>query len=359
MGGDWQELGQSVLLGLIFSFLVAKLFSVVFAFRDENLRVVREEKVALQATGEATDFVPDPASVPAGPSHAAGDGGIRSSAVPEAPNFAGTVESSMDEQDEDDDWEGVETTELDEEFTAATTFIAAAAAGDQSAQKVPTDVQLQLYGYYKIATEGPCRVPQPSALKMSARAKWNAWQRLGTMSPEEAMQNYINIVNELYPTWSAGGSSHHQCKENRGGESSSPGKGPMGPVFSSLVHEEDSDHELKLDAIHISAREGDVDSLLKQLEHGVPVNIKDSDGRTALHWAVDRGHLNAVQLLVSKDSDVNVKDNEGQTPLHYAVLCERQGICEYLVKNGGDLTIVDNDGSTPRSLCTLMWPCMQ
>ncbi|CAN6487165.1 unnamed protein product [Victoria cruziana] len=357
--GDWQEMGQSVLLGLIFSFLVAKLFSVAFAFRDENLRVVREETVAFQATGEAggaTASVPDPVSAPEGPSsHAPGGGGVRSSTVPEAPNCA---ESSMEEKEEDDDWEGVESTELDEEFTAATTFIAAA-SGDPTAQKVPNDVQLQLYGYYKIATEGPCRVPQPSALKVSARAKWNAWQRFGTMSPEEAMQNYINIVNEMYPTWSAGGSSHHQQKENRDSDASPSAKGAMGPVFSSLVHEEDSDTELKLDAIHIFAREGDIDSLLKQLEHGVPVNLKDSDGRTALHWAVDRGHLNAVELLVSKRSDVNVKDNEGQTPLHYAVLCERQAICEYLIKSGGDLSIVDNDGSTPRSLCTLMWPCMQ
>ncbi|CAN6487164.1 unnamed protein product [Victoria cruziana] len=297
--GDWQEMGQSVLLGLIFSFLVAKLFSVAFAFRDENLRVVREETVAFQATGEAggaTASVPDPVSAPEGPSsHAPGGGGVRSSTVPEAPNCA---ESSMEEKEEDDDWEGVESTELDEEFTAATTFIAAA-SGDPTAQKVPNDVQLQLYGYYKIATEGPCRVPQPSALKVSARAKWNAWQRFGTMSPEEAMQNYINIVNEMYPTWSAGGSS--------------------------------------LDAIHIFAREGDIDSLLKQLEHGVPVNLK--------------GMYTCLLGFYS--------DNEGQTPLHYAVLCERQAICEYLIKSGGDLSIVDNDGSTPRSLCTLMWPCMQ
>uniref|UniRef100_A0A453DH72 ACB domain-containing protein n=2 Tax=Poaceae TaxID=4479 RepID=A0A453DH72_AEGTS len=32
--------------------------------------------------------------------------------------------------------------------------------------------QLRLYGLYKIATEGPCTAPQPSALKLKARAKW-------------------------------------------------------------------------------------------------------------------------------------------------------------------------------------------
>ena len=79
--------------------------------------------------------------------------------------------SSSDYSDSDDDWEGVESTELDEAFSAATAFVAATAA-DRSSQKVSSDVQLMLYGLYKIATEGPCTAPQPSALKMTARAKW-------------------------------------------------------------------------------------------------------------------------------------------------------------------------------------------
>lgn len=31
-----------------------------------------------------------------------------------------------------------------------------------------------------------------------------AWQKLGAMPPEEAMQKYIDIVTELYPSWLAG-----------------------------------------------------------------------------------------------------------------------------------------------------------
>ena len=74
-------------------------------------------------------------------------------------------------RDEDDDWEGVESTELDEAFSAATLFVTTAAS-DRLSQKVPSEVQQQLYGLYKIATEGPCTAPQPSALKITARAKW-------------------------------------------------------------------------------------------------------------------------------------------------------------------------------------------
>ena len=63
----------------------------------------------------------------------------------------------------------MESTELDEEFSAASAFVAASAASGTS---VPEEAQLRLYGLYKIATEGPCTAPQPSALKLKARAKW-------------------------------------------------------------------------------------------------------------------------------------------------------------------------------------------
>jgi ankyrin repeat protein len=35
--------------------------------------------------------------------------------------------------------------------------------------------------------------------------------------------------------------------------------------------------------------------------------VSDSEERTPLHWAVDRGHLNAVEVLVNSDADVNAQ----------------------------------------------------
>ncbi|XP_021909327.1 acyl-CoA-binding domain-containing protein 2 [Carica papaya] len=183
-----------------------------------------------------------------------------------------------------------------------------------------------------------------------------AWQKLGAMPPEEAMQKYIGIVTELYPTWAAGST------KGKGRESSAPGsdsKGPMGPVFSSFVYEEESGNDLKMEAIHAIAREGQLDHLVKCIESGVSVNVKDSEGRTPLHWAVDRGHINIVEALVSNNADINAKDNEGQTPLHYAVVCEREAIAEFLVKQNADIDIKDNDGSSSVDLCELDWPWMR
>jgi ankyrin repeat protein len=38
-----------------------------------------------------------------------------------------------------------------------------------------------------------------------------------------------------------------------------------------------------------------------------PVHSADSAGRTALHWAADRGHLHVVELLINKGAEINAK----------------------------------------------------
>ncbi|CAI0452503.1 unnamed protein product [Linum tenue] len=356
---DWQTLLQSILLALIFSYLVAKLISIVVSFRDDNLTITRNPSPAAASSRpyqqlKSRDEVRGSRDFPAGSNEtdsvAAELGSIRNESV------AGIGDEDGVDTDDDDDWEGVESTELDETFSAATAFVAAAAS-DRLSQKVPADVQLQLYGLYKIATEGPCTVPPPSALKMTARAKWGAWQKLGSMPPEEAMEKYIDIVSQLYPTWDAGSSGKTRVRDRDGRSSDS--KGPMGPVFSTFVYEEESGNELKMDAVHAFAREGDAASLSKSIDHDVSVNLKDSEGRTPLHWAVDRGHLNIVELLVGRNADVNAKDSEGQTALHYAVVCEREGIAEFLVKRDANVNVKDNDGKSARDLCELNWSCLQ
>jgi hypothetical protein len=138
MAGDWQELAQTAVIGLIFAFLAAKLISTVIAFKEDNLRITR--------------------SPPSSPRAAARSPALPATAAP-APAPASSYGS-------DSDWEGVESTELDEEFSAASAFVAA------SGTSVPEEAQLRLYGLYKVATEGPCTAPQPSALKLKARAKW-------------------------------------------------------------------------------------------------------------------------------------------------------------------------------------------
>lgn len=101
---------------------------------------------------------------------------------------------------DEEEWEGIERSELEKEFGRARDFVE---CGEKEVRfaMVGSNVMMELYGLQKVAMEGPCHEPQPMALKLSARAKWNAWQRLGNMSPEEAMERYIALLSNSFPGW--------------------------------------------------------------------------------------------------------------------------------------------------------------
>ncbi|KAI9200104.1 hypothetical protein LWI28_002806 [Acer negundo] len=100
------------------------------------------------------------------------------------------------DDDDDEEWEGIERSEAEKIFEAA-----AKSVGSGDKDDLLSDVQMELYGLHKVATEGPCRETQPMALMLSARAKWNAWQKLGNMSPEEAMEQYVTLLSDRVPGW--------------------------------------------------------------------------------------------------------------------------------------------------------------
>ncbi|KAK4426407.1 Acyl-CoA-binding domain-containing protein 3 [Sesamum alatum] len=96
----------------------------------------------------------------------------------------------------DDDWEGIERSELEKNFGEAVVFVGCKSNADQIA-----DVKLQLYGLQKVVLQGPCYGSQPMALKVSARSKWKAWRKLGNMSRETAMEKYIDVLWGAVPNW--------------------------------------------------------------------------------------------------------------------------------------------------------------
>ena len=71
----------------------------------------------------------------------------------------------------EDEWEGIERTELQKWFHEAAAYVCGE-GGEFALSSLSDDEQMQLYGLHKVATEGPCYDPQPMVLKVSARAKW-------------------------------------------------------------------------------------------------------------------------------------------------------------------------------------------
>lgn len=54
------------------------------------------------------------------------------------------------------------------------------------------DMMLKFYKFYKQATVGPCDIPRPGFWDAVGKAKWDAWNSLGDMSKEKAMNAYVD-----------------------------------------------------------------------------------------------------------------------------------------------------------------------
>ena len=69
----------------------------------------------------------------------------------------------------------------------------------ETRQKLPSDVLLRLYAYYKQAEEGDNFVFDLDEKEPDIRNafKFNAWMQLKGMSPDEAKKKYIDLANEI------------------------------------------------------------------------------------------------------------------------------------------------------------------
>ena len=65
-------------------------------------------------------------------------------------------------------------------------------------EKPANDTLLQLYSCYKQATEGDINAEPPvNPFDFVNKAKYEAWSSLKGMTMEEAMKQYVGLVNKL------------------------------------------------------------------------------------------------------------------------------------------------------------------
>ncbi|XP_055738589.1 acyl-CoA-binding domain-containing protein 5-like isoform X5 [Salvelinus fontinalis] len=95
--------------------------------------------------------------------------------------------------------EHAEEDELESRFDAAVRVIRSL---PEDGPYQPADgMMLMFYSYYKQAALGPCNIPRPTGYWDTAgKAKWDAWNSLGNMSKEEAMQAYVNDIQLILET---------------------------------------------------------------------------------------------------------------------------------------------------------------
>jgi len=77
---------------------------------------------------------------------------------------------------------------------------------------------------------------------------------------------------------------------------------------------------------------GDKAALRTLIEQKNDVNAAQTDGATAVHWAVYRDDLDMLDMLIKAGARVDVANREGVTPLHMASLYGNARIIERLIK---------------------------
>ena len=76
-------------------------------------------------------------------------------------------------------------------------FEAAVAQSKNLSERPDNATLLKIYGLYKQGTVGDNAEKKPGFGDMVGRAKWDAWNALKGTSSQEAMQQYVDLINSL------------------------------------------------------------------------------------------------------------------------------------------------------------------
>ena len=118
------------------------------------------------------------------------------------------------------------------------------------------------------------------------------------------------------------------------------------------------------ESIHLMARKGDLEGIKKKLDDGEDINVKDNDGFTPLHWAVDRKHVNydielpsewrtdeqqveVIKFLLTNGANVNAESKNEITTLHLAAWHGYAAFAKELCIANVDVNASDYRGNTP------------
>ncbi|HLK58586.1 MAG TPA: ankyrin repeat domain-containing protein [Chthonomonadaceae bacterium] len=105
----------------------------------------------------------------------------------------------------------------------------------------------------------------------------------------------------------------------------------------------------KVTALDLAAWTGHLKVLNLLLQHGAKVDLSDSQGWTALMWAVAYHQVAAMRILLKHHANINIRNVDGRT---VAELAAKEGYTEevrLLLKAGSDPAAKDTEGKPLRN----------
>ena len=94
-----------------------------------------------------------------------------------------------------------------------------------------------------------------------------------------------------------------------------------------------------------SAYQGNsIEGMREIIRNSAELDLADSTGYTALHWAVISQHYEFAKLLIKEGADIHIKDPAGKTPQDWAKERETEHIFLSLLKESkkGDNRVGQN-----------------
>ncbi len=90
------------------------------------------------------------------------------------------------------------------------------------------------------------------------------------------------------------------------------------------------------------ARQGETAELRGFLDHGVPVDVQDTDGNSLLMLAAYHGHAETVAMLLEAGADPDLRNGRDQAPITGGMFKGERDVVLLLRRAGADL-----DAGTP------------
>lgn len=112
---------------------------------------------------------------------------------------------------------------------------------------------------------------------------------------------------------------------------------------SQVTIDKESIPEIQDFSLHQAALNGNKQEVLRLLEEGADIDMKDPDGRTVLMYSSYNGHTEIARECLNRGAKVNMRDNYGRTSLMFAASGPFPETVKLLLDNQADPNMADGE----------------
>jgi len=103
--------------------------------------------------------------------------------------------------------------------------------------------------------------------------------------------------------------------------------------------------------LHYAVTKGNLGAIKLLLAYGADVNAANDSGDTPLHVAAAIGSVDAAKILLNAGADIDKRNlSYGSTPLIRAVASDKEEMVKFLISKDADVRIEDNIGRTAKTI---------